>query len=124
MSAQLSHFAIHANDVTRAKAFYEQVFGWSIRPWGPPNFYQIFYTEDPAEPPRGAIQERHEPLSGTGLRGVEPTFGVESLEETIKAIEAAGGQIDMHPFHIDGAGDLVFFIDTEGNRIGAMQYER
>ena len=39
MTATLRHFAINADDVPRAKRFYEEVFGWSFTPWGPPNFY-------------------------------------------------------------------------------------
>ena len=40
MPATLRHFAINADDVQRAKAFYEKVFGWAFNPWGPPNFYR------------------------------------------------------------------------------------
>ncbi len=35
------HFSIHADNCQRAKAFYEQVFGWTFEPWGPPNFWRI-----------------------------------------------------------------------------------
>ena len=41
MPATLRHFAINADDVPRAKAFYEKVFGWNFNPWGPPDFYQV-----------------------------------------------------------------------------------
>ena len=37
----VNHFAIECDDVERAKAFYERVFGWTIKPWGPPNYYHI-----------------------------------------------------------------------------------
>ena len=36
----LRHLAINADDVPRAKAFYESVFGWRFQPWGPPEYYQ------------------------------------------------------------------------------------
>jgi hypothetical protein len=39
MSAKLRHVAINADDVQRARRFYEAVFGWRFEPWGPPNFY-------------------------------------------------------------------------------------
>ncbi len=34
----VAHFAINANDVDRAKRFYERVFGWKFNAWGPPGF--------------------------------------------------------------------------------------
>jgi predicted enzyme related to lactoylglutathione lyase len=119
--AKLRHFAIECDNVERAKTFYEAVFGWSIRPWGPPGFYQIL-TGEPGKSVMGALQERREPLSGTGNRGCECTFGVEDIDSTVEAVVAHGGRILMAKYHLDGIGDLVFFGDTEGNRIGAMQY--
>jgi predicted enzyme related to lactoylglutathione lyase len=38
-------------------------------------------------------------------------------------IEQAGGTMLSQPFTIDGVGRLSFFADTEGNRVGVMQYE-
>lgn len=118
MKAKLRHFAIHADDVARAKRFYEAVFGWTFTPWGPPGFYQIHGAGL-----LGALQERREPLTGAGMRGFEITLGVDDLKAAIEAIQAAGGQVTDGPFTIDGVGDLIFFADPEGNRVGAMQYE-
>jgi len=120
MPATLRHFAINADDVPRAKAFYEQVFGWTFTPWGPPDFYQ---TRASGEGHIGALQGRRG-IGGQRMPGMEITFGVEDIEATIAAIEAHGGKILMPPFHIETVGHLVFFQDTEGNIAGAMQYER
>ena len=40
----LAHFAINADDVERARKFYEKVFGWKFNSWGPPGFYMIEAT--------------------------------------------------------------------------------
>jgi predicted enzyme related to lactoylglutathione lyase len=122
MPVKLRHFAIECDDVERAKAFYEAVFGWSIRAWGPPGFYQIFTGGGDAVP-MGALQERREPLTGTGNRGCECTFGVDDVDAITKAVLANGGALLMPKFRLDGVGDLIFFSDTEGNRIGAMRYD-
>lgn len=120
MPAIVRHFAIHADDVPRAKAFYEKVLGWTFTPWGPPDFYQIL---DAGTAIRGALQQRHEPLSGTGMRGYEVTIGVDDLAATMTRIEEAGGKLLSQPFRIDGVGELVMFEDSEGNRAGIMQYD-
>lgn len=119
MPATLRHFAINADDVPRARAFYEKVFGWTFTPWGPPGFYQV---RDAGAGLVGALQGRRD-IDGHKMPGMEITFGVDDLEATIAAIEANGGTILMAPFHIETVGRLIFFRDTEGNIAGAMQYE-
>ena len=120
MTAIVRHFAIHADDVARARSFYEAVLGWTFTPWGPPNFYQI---RNAGKGLIGALQERLEPLSGTGMSGYEITVGVDDLAETRRLIAAHGGKVVMEPYRIDGVGELIMFLDSEGNRVGAMQYE-
>jgi uncharacterized protein len=119
MPAMVRHFAIHAADVPRARRFYEKVFTWTFRPWGPPGFYQVHGVGL-----LGALQERREPLTGTGLRGFEITLGVDDLELTLAAVEANGGHVLDPPYHIEGVGALAFVEDTEGNRLGVMKYDR
>jgi predicted enzyme related to lactoylglutathione lyase len=120
MPAKLRHFAINADDVSRAKAFYEGVFGWTFDPWGPPDFYQV---KNAGEGLLGALQGRRELSPGVRMAGFEMTAGVENLKATISAVEAAGGKIIMQPYRIEGVGELIYFEDTEGNLVGAMQYE-
>jgi len=119
MPNPVAHFAIHADDCERAKAFYETVFGWTFEPWGPPEFWRIHTTPDGVH---GALQKRREPLEGTGMRGFECTIAVEDVAATVAAIEKAGGTVTMPPFEIEGVGTLAMFRDTEGNVAGAMQY--
>ena len=37
MPNNVVHFAVHADDLPRARRFYEAVFGWRFEPWGPPD---------------------------------------------------------------------------------------
>ena len=113
----LAHFAIHADDVERAKLFYESVFGWTFEAWGPPEFYLTTSAGV-----RGALQKRQEPLDGAGMRGFECTIGVEDVDATAAAVVEHGGTVTMEKFQIEGVGWLIFFADTENNRVGAMQY--
>ena len=119
MPATFRHFAINADDVGRAKAFYETAFGWRIEPWGPPDFYQV---KNAGQGLLGALQARRDIVPGKPIFGFEASFGVDDLEATMRAVTAAGGRIVMQPYRIEGVGELVFFEDTEGNLVGAMQY--
>ncbi len=123
MAANIRHFAIEADNVERARRFYERVFGWRFEAWGPPNFYLIHTgtADDPGV--GGALQERRTPLSGTGNRTFECTIGVDDLAPVIAAVQANGGQIELPEFRIEGVGNLFYFLDPEGNRVAAMKYD-
>jgi predicted enzyme related to lactoylglutathione lyase len=123
MPNNLASFAIHVDDIDRARAFYEAVFAWNFEPWGPPGFYLI-HTGDKSSPGiQGLMHKRHEPRTGTGLNGVEPTFSVADVDAIVQSVEAHGGTIVFPKAVIPTVGALVRFRDPEGNDIGAMQYE-
>lgn len=119
MPATLRHFAINADDIPRALAFYGRAFNWTWTPWGPPGFYQ---TRTAGRGLMGALQGRR-PIGGHVMPAIELTFGVDDLDATCARISSAGGELIMAPFTIEGIGRLVFFRDSEGNIAGVMQYE-
>jgi predicted enzyme related to lactoylglutathione lyase len=123
MPNNLKHFAVHADDVERAKTFYENALGWNFTAWGPPGFYLI-KTGPEADPGvQGALQGRREVVPGKPMFGFECTIGVDSIDDTIANVEAHGGKVVMPKFYIPTVGTLIFFEDTEGNVVGAMQYD-
>jgi uncharacterized protein len=123
MPNNVKHFAVHADDLNRARIFYENVLGWKFTPWGPPNFYLIKTGTDEDPGVHGALQGRRDIVPGKTMFGFECTVGVSSIDETIAAVKANGGKIVMPKFHIPTVGTLIFFQDPEGNVVGAMQYE-
>ena len=123
MPNTLSFFAINADDVPRARRFYETVFGWSFEPWGPPNFYLIETGKEQAAV-RGGLQERRELAPGQKMIGFECTISVANIDQAIRAIEANGGRIAAPKFHIPTVGTVAYFFDTEGNVAGIIQQER
>lgn len=120
MPNDIAHFAIHATDCQRAKAFYETVFQWRFRPWGPPEFWLI---ETSPGAIGGSLQKRKLPATGGGQIGFECTIAVADIHATAAAIAQAGGRLLMPPFAIEQVGTLVNFHDPEGNVVCAMQYE-
>src|SRR2546425_6108628 len=100
MPNNISFFSIHATDLPAARLFYEQVFGWRFEPWGPPGFYLV-HTGDEKNPGlQGLMHKRREPLKGLGMRGFECTIGVDDIDATIQAVEAAGGTLAMQKSRI------------------------
>src|SRR6185295_9059095 len=127
MSHDIRHFAINADDVERARRFYEKVFGWRSEPYGPPRFFRVFTGDgkpvpegrkDPAghiglgSLSQGAIQGRRELLPGQKTIAFECTIGVDDVDKIAKAVVENGGRIVMEKTTLLGIGDLIFFEDT------------
>lgn len=119
----LASFAIHVDDLERARAFYEAVFGWEFEKWGPPGFYLIHTGDEPSPGVLGLMHHRAEPRTGTGLNGIEAIFAVEDVEAIGAAVEASGGRVTHSASVIPEFGTLIRFRDTEGNEIAAMRYD-
>jgi hypothetical protein len=122
MPNDLDFFAINADDVPRARKFYEAVFGWIFEPWGPPNFYLIDTSTEPAV--KGALQERRELARGQKMIGFECTIAVADIDKALRTIEANGGRLAAPKFHIPTVGTVAYFFDTEGNVAGLRQPEK
>jgi uncharacterized protein len=124
--ANVRHFAINADDLPRARRFYERVFGWTFAPWGPPGFFQIVTGDaTPGPAPLGALQQRRELIPGTRTTCFECTIAVDRDVDAVAAdVIANGGMVLMEKATIPGVGDLIWFQDPDGNVAGAMQYDR
>jgi predicted enzyme related to lactoylglutathione lyase len=119
------HFEIHAADPDRAERFYTGVFGWTVQRFGGPVDYRLLTTGPPEETGiDGAILQRQgdaEPAEGQPVNAYVCTIGVDSIEETEKAVVGAGGQQVVERMEVPNVGLLSYFKDTEGNIFGALQ---
>ena len=115
MPNNIGRFAINADDVPRARNFYQKVFGWTFEPWGPPNFYLIETGTEQVRAVGGLLQERRELVPNGRLIGFECTIGVEDMDETIHAIEKNGGKMVTEKFLIPNVVTVAYFQDSEGN---------
>jgi predicted enzyme related to lactoylglutathione lyase len=120
----VGRFAINADNVPRARDFYQKVFHWEFEPWGPPNFYRIKTGDAPPDGSGGLLQERRELVAGSRMIGFECTLVVENLDETIRAIESNGGKLVTAKFHIPTVCTVAYFQDTEGNVAGISELDK
>jgi predicted enzyme related to lactoylglutathione lyase len=124
MPANIAHFDVPADDVERARRFYERVFGWRFEPWGPPDFYLIRTGTDADPGIHGSMSRRLAPVGGgeRGRTAFECTIAVDDLGATKAAVVAHGGRIALDEHEIVGVGRMIRFEDTEGNLVCAMRY--
>ncbi|HVB85059.1 MAG TPA: VOC family protein [Candidatus Dormibacteraeota bacterium] len=126
MTNQLSHFAIHADDLERARKFYGGVFGWTFQGFGGgpmTDFCQILDAEGNRLAPLGAMQSRKFNAAPQPVSGFECSIAVNDVDAIAKAVAANGGKIVMPKAAIPGVGWIVKFMDSEGNLACAVQYD-
>ena len=123
MPNQLTHFAIHADDLERDREFYGAIFGWTFRGIGMPmsDFCQI--VPDASGTHIGAIQARKFNVVPERVIGYECSFTVDDVDAVARSVEANGGRIVMKKSAIPGVGWIVKFLDTEGNLACAVQQD-
>lgn len=110
------HFEIPADDPGRAAKFYEEVFGWTIA-WDSETDYFAAITGEKTEPGiDGGLMKREAPLAGT-----TNTIKVASVDDFLKRIADAGGEIVTPKQTIPGGGYHSYCKDTEGNLFGIFQ---
>ena len=117
------HFEIPFDDQARAQKFYSEVFGWNITKFPEMDYYLATTTPSdenmkPKEP--GAINGGFLKKDPTGPHPVL-VIDVESVDDHIAKIEAAGGKTVMPKMQIGEFGLYARVSDTEGNVIGIWQ---
>lgn len=117
------HFEVPADDLERAKNFYQTVFGWQMNSIPGMDYTMVLTAE---------VDENHMPKEPGAINGGmykrkeagEPTtivVGVSSIDDYLQKVEKAGGKI-LAPKQT--VGDMGFYArvgDTEGNIFGLWE---
>ena len=107
--ARLYYVELPVGEVASTKAFYEQVFGWSLTEFAPT--YAATTTGDTDVGLQGDDSE--------ASRAPLPVIEVDNLEAALDAVTAAGGTIVRPIFSFPG-GRRFQFLDPSGNEIAAV----
>jgi hypothetical protein len=115
------HFDISADDVQRARKFYEGLFGWKIYkyPHSPEEYYYVETTKPTGE----------QGLSGGIAKRVKPNhkitnyIEVDSIDDSLIQVKRLGGKILEPKREIPTVGFIAGCEDTEGNMFGLLQVE-
>jgi uncharacterized protein len=62
------------------------------------------------------------PMSEGGPNCFECSISVSDVDSIAAAVTANGGVVTMPKAPIPGVGDVIYFADPEGNRVGAVRY--
>jgi predicted enzyme related to lactoylglutathione lyase len=112
-NGKICYIEMPATDIARSSEFYKQVFGWNLRKRG-----------DSAI----AFDDGVGQVSGTWVLGRPPSetpgllfyIMVDSVEKSVEAVKAAGGEI-VQPIGADAPEITARFRDPGGNVVGLYQ---
>ncbi|MDA7978354.1 MAG: hypothetical protein MPJ50_06250 [Pirellulales bacterium] len=122
---RVCHFEVPYSDKDRMEKFYSGVFGWQAMPAPGDVPYTFLITTE--------VNEQHMPKEPGGINGGSYARGeqgatsplivieVESCEQRIRDVEAAGGANVMGPHQVGDMGIYAQVKDTEDNIIGLWQ---
>lgn len=122
------HFEITADDVARARNFYEAVFGWKMQQWDGEDSWSITTGEDTSDwgGINGSLVPRHgqAPTHDAPVTAFVCTISVDDLEASIHKVIEHGGNLIVDKREVPDAGILCYCKDTEGNMFGMIQPAR
>jgi uncharacterized protein len=118
-----THVELPADDLARARRFYERLLGWRFDSSEDYAGYRLFLTPSGLDVPGGAIGLR----GGRGPSGAELGDTVRvyvelsSVDECLDRVTQLGGTVVAGKREIEGHGWDATFRDTEGNLISLWQ---
>jgi predicted enzyme related to lactoylglutathione lyase len=115
---------LQTTDQSAAKSFYAALFGWTYddlpMPEGGPYSMAKLGEEHVA-----AIAPQSPELAAAGAPPVWNTYlAVDSVDDAVATVEAAGGQVAMAPFDVPDAGRMAFILDPGGAAVAFWQAGR
>ncbi|EDK72886.1 glyoxalase/bleomycin resistance protein/dioxygenase [candidate division TM7 genomosp. GTL1] len=122
------HFEMPYSDADRVTEFYKKAFGWGMQLM-PGEEMGDYITAQTTETDENNMVKTPGTING-GFFPKKPDWpaqypsvviSVKDVNEAIKNITEAGGNVLGEPLEIPGIGKYVSFTDTEGNRASLLQ---
>lgn len=119
-SKPVGWFEIHVHDMSRAKAFYAAVFGFTFEQLESPDpAMELWAFPGPMDASHGASGALVRMDDGpSGIGGTIVYFMCDDCAVEAGRVAASGGQVAKPKFAIGQYGHVAMVTDTEGNMIG------
>lgn len=111
----ITHIEFPADDLARARRFYEAVAGWEFGPMEGYPDYLLFRSGE--EGHGGGLGTRGKSVGRT----LRVYITVDRLEDAIAAAEANGGKVTSPPQDVPDQGRFAAVEDPEGTEIGLWE---
>ena len=125
--SRVVHFELPADNLERAKTFYQKAFGWEINQFPGMEYHMVGTTETDQKTQQptkagainGGMSKRNNEVNHTVI-----TIDTQDIESTLKNVEKLGGKTVRKKEPVADMGFTAYFKDTEGNIVGLWQSAR
>lgn len=111
------HFEIPADDISRAKKFYSELFGWEVNEIPKMEYWLI--TTSGEKPVGGGMMKRQHPQ-----QAITNYIDVTSVNDYAAKIEKLGGKVIVPKTAVPDMGYFAICLDTENNPFGLWQDDK
>lgn len=122
--SKVVHFEIPADDLARAKKFYQDVFGWQMddQPGMEYVLAKTVETDEKKMMPKeagainGGMMKRNDMVKGPSF-----AINVENIDEAMQDVRKAGGTVLTAKMPVGEMGLMAYFKDSEDNVLSLWQ---
>lgn len=111
--SQLGFFELACSDLSRARSFYSELFGWRFRDTASADFVMI----EGAGTPGGMIRD---PSTPAGRPNCKLFFKVDRLKTKLAEAEKLGAKVVVPPTQVSPTNTIAEFRDLDQNIIGMI----
>ena len=118
MNNRVVHFEIPCDNPEKTMDFFKEVFGWTFKQFDTEQYWFVNTGDENSPGINGGFlkkRDRKMPLANS--------IHVEDIDEAIKKIEKAGGDVVVPKKPVPNLGWIAFFTDPDGNVHGILQYD-
>jgi predicted enzyme related to lactoylglutathione lyase len=111
------HFEMESKDPEKKMVFYQEVFNWSFQKISD-EYWMIITGEHDQPGINGGLLKS---ASEESLRTVN-TISVPKLDEYLKKVEMAGGNVVSPKMSMPNVGDFAYCVDVDGLSFGVIEF--
>ena len=118
MNNRVVHFEIPCDNPEKTMDFFKEVFGWTFKQFGSEQYWFASTGDENSPGINGGFLKKRDPKMP-----LANSIHVEDIDEAIKKIEKAGGDVIVPKKPVPNVGWIGFFTDPDGNVHGILQYD-
>jgi len=115
VTVPVSYVELNSPDLEASVRFFRDVFDWEPQPFADPSYVVAPHGDAPGVDTGLLASRDGQPRAVAVLR-------VESMDETISRVTAAGGTVVVPPFEFPGLGRGCYVTDPTGILLGLHEY--
>ncbi len=116
MSNRVVHFEIPCDDPQKTIRFFQDVFGWTFQQFVTDEYWIVITGDEKKPGINGGLMKKKDPK-----QPLANSIEVTNMDQTMLAVEKAGGIVVVPKMAIPTVGWLAYFKDPDGNIHGLYQ---